>query len=835
METTLRFFFLLSGSFPTQAWADLRFSQGVSKFGPAFAYGLARCGFGEDLVHIYEQRASRDVRPLLSEWRDRASQELQTNSRGFLSRRSTLVIPYDFPDFKVMENYINPVTSERQGRAGGGTIRDSKVMSIPRLAAFCEAHFGDWGYEDEIVKRFRTILWESAVIFLLRHAALEADERQKRRRNMLGANIPAPAVTSDEVGTPLSFIRRHLESFELSTNDRIAAAFVNRGPRPDPQANQTVEDKNPLRMQIVGSRQHVSTDHTLEYRVEFIPSIFVEMTRKACKLKEPSRPNIHTPEVEDEWNVLYDGTATTKKKGPQKPPPPPDSAVRMWVPSVMMETVHPSLVEAFIAVEAARRSGKGKGKSRGPAQSDGLDDASEEEEDVTDLDDTPKFSHGHAGPDFQPRSTPSTFAPIAGSNHVVPPHTFMDPRPSQVDPRASALHANLHSSDTVIGQSDPARAPSCFLFWFPNPDDPDMLVLEDGLELPPVARPSLKPTASPRPSRKVAMQSVERQPRNIWDNIYDQVMPVGLGSSQTRPKQTRTPKKTSSSPSQHARQLGQRVPEPAPDFAALFAEPEDELPVRRNAFDDVFDQVFVPHSQRPKKTTKTARTNPSSQARTQAQRTAPVPPRHRTLEPAPALDHSAGEVPAWSSGRQNAFDTDFNQDHVPRLERPAKTAPAPRSNPSSQARPRPQGPTEPALNHAAQFAPPEDVDPEPPRDVYDNVFEQVFWPRSHKAKPRPAKRPTIGSSTNGDALNRPTKRPRTTDAGPVAGSPTVTRPTSSQPAHSAPAARFDSDVIEIESDDDDTAPKPMQRPSGHPDTRPGHGREFIDDDVIDLT
>lgn len=741
-------------------------SQGVSKIGPTVAHGLARCGFGEDLMRIYEQRGIQDVKPLLSVWRDRANQELQTNASGFLSRRSNILVPIDFPDFKIMENYVNPVTTERQRRPGGGTIRDSKVMSLPRLAAFCEHHFGDWGYEDEIVKRFRTLLWESVLIFLLRHAAIEADERQKRR---------GVVVTPYEVGTPLSFIRRHLESSKTNANDRIAAAFVNQGSQPDPLANEVDEDKNPLRMQIVASRQHVSTDHTLEYRVEFTPSIFVEMTRKACKLKAPTCPNNHTPAVEDEWNVMFDGPAQTKKKDPKTPAPPPDSAVRMWVPGVIMETVHPSLVEAFLAVEAAKKSGTWKGKGRAPTQPmDHLDDDSEEEDDTTLLGDTPRSNDSHGGKDFRAQIISPSVTPVAASDRVVPPHTFVDPRPNQVGSSASTLNVAAHSGQAAPGQSDPARPPSGLSIWFPNPDDPDMLVLEDGLELPPVARPPPRPTASTGPSRE-RVQSLEGQPRDIWDDAYNKTMPIALGSSQSRragpPKKTPTRKTTSSSQSQRVVQPEQRAPQPAPDFAALFADEDPVQSSGRHASDDASNQVFAPRSQR-------------------------------------------------------------------------LTAPAPKRNPPSPPRPQSQrvDPPRRPQRHAEPVPPSEDDDSDGPQNIMDIIFQQTCFPGSKKAKRGPVKRPATGSPmTRRDTLNKPAKRPRTQESGPVAGTSTARRPRPPQPVHRAPPAMDDADVIEIESDDDETVPKPTQRASGPANIQPRHARRFpetgpsSDDDVIDLT
>lgn len=127
----------------------------------------------------------------------------------------------------------------------------------------------------------------------------------------------------------------------------------------------------------------------------------------------------------------------------------------MWVPGVIMETVHPSLVEAFLAVEAAKKSGTWKGKGRVPSttqQMDHLDDASEEEDDTAHLDDAPRLNDGHGGTNFLARIIPPTVTPVAASNRVVPPHNFVDPRPSQV---GSSVDVGVHPGQAALGQSDP--------------------------------------------------------------------------------------------------------------------------------------------------------------------------------------------------------------------------------------------------------------------------------------------------------------------------------------------------------------------------------------------
>ncbi|KAK0213937.1 hypothetical protein IW262DRAFT_1300721 [Armillaria fumosa] len=59
-------------------------------------------------------------------------------------------------------------------------------MSMPYLAAFREDKFTEWGTRSMIIKRFRDLIWEAAVICVLRRAALEADDRDRSKRRASG-------------------------------------------------------------------------------------------------------------------------------------------------------------------------------------------------------------------------------------------------------------------------------------------------------------------------------------------------------------------------------------------------------------------------------------------------------------------------------------------------------------------------------------------------------------------------------------------------------------------------------------------------------------------------
>ena len=344
----------------------------MEKFGKDIGHALARCGFGDQLLTIYDRRTQEDTRPFLAHWRADINQELHTNSRGFLRRKChSLSLPSSFPDLKVMENYINPVCSGRVGRQGGGPMRGNGEMDLAKIAGLCEQHFTEWGHRTAIVRRFRTLLWEAAVMRVLRRAALEADEKEKEKRlnagrqdwSIIGPLRPSPA---EAVGTPASLVKRYLN---VTDEDRRRTAFANNGPEQRTHEN----DPNPLIKKIVSLRQHVSTDRILEYRVEICPTQLVAITRSGIKGIHPEPANDAAP-LDDEFDDLTD---ESPRKSTKKPPSDPDTVMRIWVPASIMRHVHPRLVNDFETAEEAKKNKKDTTKEKGKRKAEDNDSSSD--------------------------------------------------------------------------------------------------------------------------------------------------------------------------------------------------------------------------------------------------------------------------------------------------------------------------------------------------------------------------------------------------------------------------------------------------------------------------
>lgn len=319
-------------------------------FGGHIAHALARCGFGDQLLEAYG-RGKPQFQAFLPGWRNAVNQELQTNSRGHLGRRApTLRVPNTFPDLDVMEAYANPICSGRSSSQDGGSMRDRGDLNLAQAAAFCEAHFTEWGHRSAIIKRFRDLLWDSAVMTVLRRAALEADEKEKSRRiargrTDLAIREPLEPSAQDALGTPAALVQQCLSRPALATN-HYADIFVNQGTTQEPERAQTpTADPHPLLQEIVGTRTHVSTDYLPQYRVVVDPRQLVDLAQAGIRGTHPEPP---------------EGSQRARKN----PPPAPYSEMRLWVPASIVRQVHPGLVAEYEAAQAAKKAGGGTPRRR---------------------------------------------------------------------------------------------------------------------------------------------------------------------------------------------------------------------------------------------------------------------------------------------------------------------------------------------------------------------------------------------------------------------------------------------------------------------------------------
>ncbi|KAJ7679311.1 PIN domain-like protein, partial [Mycena polygramma] len=147
------------------------YHSGIPGAGIAIACALAAHGFGEQLVHIMNSFQGSDLSRHLSTWRNELRLELRTNSSGHLSRRHPRLadtIPDTFPDVRVVNLYLNPLTSRSTGFTGplpSPQLWRPSEPSVPRLAAFCSAYFG-WNGND-LLKKLNSTLWPGVAFKLM--------------------------------------------------------------------------------------------------------------------------------------------------------------------------------------------------------------------------------------------------------------------------------------------------------------------------------------------------------------------------------------------------------------------------------------------------------------------------------------------------------------------------------------------------------------------------------------------------------------------------------------------------------------------------------------------
>ncbi|KAN0137252.1 hypothetical protein V8E53_004962 [Lactarius tabidus] len=276
---------------------------GLPRCGPGIAHGLAKCGFGDELVKAAHSLSRDELPDFLATWREDLCAELRTNAHGHLgSKKPSLAkaVPDSFPDINVLLSYTNPITSttDSSARHTHTPPRWEHEPDLGKLAHLCELHF-EWGLKGNIIKRFRTIIWPGIVLRVLRRSALEA--------------------ATDCCGT----------------------------------SGEPPQD-------IHSSRTHAYTDSILEYRLEVAPAQLVRLAYAGIQgLRKPADTTYDVlpsePEDESDGDPDVGDTGRRRKKRGTGLPPEPDSHIRVWMPACM---VHPALPELVDKYEAGKSKGK---------------------------------------------------------------------------------------------------------------------------------------------------------------------------------------------------------------------------------------------------------------------------------------------------------------------------------------------------------------------------------------------------------------------------------------------------------------------------------------------
>ena len=218
------------------------------------------------------------------------------------------------------------------GRASGNVrIPWEREPNLVKLAGVCEFYF-EWGYKEAIVKRFRTVIWRSIVLRILRRAVLCLDLAKSK------ANVPTTPKKKNETpsGTPSKMITKH---FSSESSLGLNSPTTGLGSESDEE-----NEGHRLIVKVHAYRRHPSTDGLPEYRLEIAPKQLVQLTESGIK-------GLRVPEGRDEWasEDAEDGEHGGKKD--KRVPVDSETHLRLWMPACMVKLVQPDLVESYEALQ----------------------------------------------------------------------------------------------------------------------------------------------------------------------------------------------------------------------------------------------------------------------------------------------------------------------------------------------------------------------------------------------------------------------------------------------------------------------------------------------------
>ena len=152
------------------------YNRGVEGIGTGIALGLARCGYGDELLEAAQTLLPADLDAFLVNWVARIKQELSSNAHGYLCSthpRLAANITDDFPNRRVLGLYVEPLTSwSGTGTGPGDQVSDmaaswhSREPSIPKITSFCRQNFG-WSDFSKLLDVFQGNLWDGVLCRML--------------------------------------------------------------------------------------------------------------------------------------------------------------------------------------------------------------------------------------------------------------------------------------------------------------------------------------------------------------------------------------------------------------------------------------------------------------------------------------------------------------------------------------------------------------------------------------------------------------------------------------------------------------------------------------------
>lgn len=145
------------------------YDEGIVGCGAATAHGLARGGYGDQLIEAVESLSRRELAEFLKEWRVKLRCELTDNHRKLLVQRQphiATLITDAFPDLQTLDLYCRPFTSWSlpAQNVPDGRLWIERGPDLHNLAVFCSDKF-EWDDEAKLKSNFASKkIWGGAFL-----------------------------------------------------------------------------------------------------------------------------------------------------------------------------------------------------------------------------------------------------------------------------------------------------------------------------------------------------------------------------------------------------------------------------------------------------------------------------------------------------------------------------------------------------------------------------------------------------------------------------------------------------------------------------------------------
>lgn len=353
------------------------------------ALSIARYGFGNVLIDGYiEHSAAYFADPFLPAWRKQIKDVFRFNPDKILGSRKYPSIARNifdnFPDVKVIDMHVRPVTSRSHGQRWAGFDRGKEAEArVPQTAKLSEDVFG-WR-EGILLEKLRRNVWLGATVRSLAQeiespgawdaacrslklvpptasagqsaSASSSSSASARVTDYFGTSRPQPSTpqkAAKRASQPLGASSHQPSAGDLSSSATAAAQF---------------HSAQPLLTKITLMR---TRNGKSEYRVVVDPTRFVMETLDGLgipredvqgfvtPLPKPAAERAVVEALEDDGDeeaiALWDGAPVVSVEDPFRP-------FLVWLPERIVALTHAHLVEAFRGAGAPVEPGK-DGKTR---------------------------------------------------------------------------------------------------------------------------------------------------------------------------------------------------------------------------------------------------------------------------------------------------------------------------------------------------------------------------------------------------------------------------------------------------------------------------------------